>query len=136
MEKKVAVVGLGYVGLPLALTYVLGGFQVAGVDVDAQRIEAIRSASLGMREDFDGIPVNDVLRKCLADGNLVVTSAFAELPGDIHTYIITVGIPIDDDWNLDMSMLSSACLSLGGLLKRGTWSSVDPPCLSEPRAGW
>ena len=119
MEKKVAVVGLGYVGLPLALTYVLGGFQVAGVDVDAQRIEAIRSASLGMREDFDGVPVNDVLRKCLAAGNLVVTSAFAELPGDIHTYIITVGIPIDDDWNLDMSMLRSACLSLGGLLKRG-----------------
>ena len=119
MEKKVAVVGLGYVGLPLALTYVLGGFQVAGVDVDAQRIEAIRSASLGMREDFDGVPVNDVLRKCLAEGNLMVTSVFASLPRDIDTYIITVGIPIDDNWNLDMSMLASACQSLGRQLKQG-----------------
>ncbi len=119
MEKKLAVVGLGYVGLPLALTYVLGGFQVAGIDVDVHRVQAIRSASLGMREDFDGVPVNDVLRKCLADGNLVVTSMFSSLPRDIETYIITVGIPIDDDWSLDMSMLASACRSLGQLLKRG-----------------
>ena len=70
MERKLAIVGLGYVGLPLALTYALDGFQVSGVDIDPRRIESIKSSSLGMREDFDGVPVNDVLRTCLANGSL------------------------------------------------------------------
>jgi len=76
MEKKLAIVGLGYVGLPLALTYALDGFQVSGVDIDPRRIESIKASSLSMREDFDGVPVNDVLRRCLADGSLIVTSKF------------------------------------------------------------
>ncbi len=119
MEKKLAIVGLGYVGLPLALTYALDGFQVSGVDVDPRRIESIKTASLGMREDFDGVPVNSVLRTCLSNGSLRVTSAFAELPGDVSTFVVTVGIPIHADWTLDMSMLTSACTELGKLLKKG-----------------
>ncbi|HWQ21554.1 MAG TPA: nucleotide sugar dehydrogenase [Clostridia bacterium] len=119
MEKKLAIVGLGYVGLPLALTYALDGFSVAGVDIDPRRIESIRASSLGMREDFDGIPVNDVLRTCLANGSLNVTSKFGELPKDVTTFIITVGIPIDKTWALDMGMLTGACTELGKLLKKG-----------------
>jgi UDP-N-acetyl-D-mannosaminuronic acid dehydrogenase len=72
-----------------------------------------------MREDFDGVPVNDVLRTCLADGRLKVTSKFDELPKDVTTFVITVGIPIDKAWALDMSMLTSACTQLGKLLKKG-----------------
>jgi len=119
MEKKLAVVGLGYVGLPLALTYALDGFSVSGVDIDPHRIEAIRTSSLGMREDFDGVPVNDVLRRCLANGSLGVTAKFGELPKDVAAFIITVGIPIDKSWALDMSMLQGACTELGRLLKTG-----------------
>ncbi len=119
MERKLAIVGLGYVGLPLALTYALDGFQVSGVDTDPRRIELIKTSSLGMREDFDGVPVNDVLRTCLANGSLNVTSNFDELPKDVATFIITVGIPIDNAWGLDMSMLTSACAELGKLLKKG-----------------
>ncbi len=119
MENELAVIGLGYVGLPLALTYALDGFSVSGVDIDLHRIESIRTSSLGMREDFDGVPVNDVLRTCLANGSLSVTSKFDELPKDVATFIITVGIPIDKAWALDMSMLQGACAGLGMLLKRG-----------------
>ena len=72
-----------------------------------------------MREDFDGVPVNDVLRTCLANGSLSVTSKFDELPKDVATFIITVGIPINKAWALDMSMLTSACTELGRLLKKG-----------------
>lgn len=119
MERKLVIVGLGYVGLPLALTYALDGFQVSGVDIDSRRIESIKASSLGMREDFDGVPVNDVLRTCLANGSLNVTSKFDELPKDVTTFIITVGIPIDSAWALDMSMLTGACAELGKLLKKG-----------------
>jgi len=119
MEKKLAVVGLGYVGLPLALTYALDGFQVFGVDIDPRRIASINTSSLSMREDFDGVPVNDVLRRCLADGSLTVTSKFDDLPKGVSTFIITVGIPIDHAWVLDMSMLTGACTELGKLLKKG-----------------
>ena len=72
-----------------------------------------------MREDFDGVPVNDVLRRCLANGSLNVTSKFDELPKDVATFVITVGIPIDKAWALDMSMLTGACTELGRLLKTG-----------------
>ena len=119
MEKKLAIVGLGYVGLPLALTYALDGFQVSGVDIDPRRIESIKTSTLSMREDFDGVPVNDVLRTCLANGSLSVTSTFDELPKDVATFVITVGIPIDTAWALDMSMLTGACAELGKLLKKG-----------------
>jgi len=119
MDKKLAIVGLGYVGLPLALTYALDGFEVSGVDIDPRRIDSIRAAALGMREDFDGVPVNDVLRTCLGNGSLHVTSVFGELPRDVSTYVVTVGIPIDATWALDMSMLTGACTELGKLLKKG-----------------
>jgi UDP-N-acetyl-D-mannosaminuronic acid dehydrogenase len=118
MKKKLAIIGLGYVGLPLALTYALAGFEVAGVDVSVDRIASIKAASLGMREDFDGVPVNEVLRRCLANGSLSVTSNFGGLPADVTTYIITVGIPIDEAWSLDMSMLTAACEELGKRLKK------------------
>ena len=119
MDKKLAIVGLGYVGLPLALTYALDGFEVSGVDIDPRRIDSIRAASLGMREDFDGVPVNSVLRTCLDNGSLRVTSVFRELPRDVSTYVVTVGIPIDATWALDMNMLTGACTELGKLLKKG-----------------
>lgn len=119
MEKKLAIIGLGYVGLPLALTYALSDFHVSGVDIDPRRIASIEACSLGMREDFDGVPVNDVLRKYLANGSLKVTTKFTELPRDVTTFIVTVGIPIDNEWRLNMDMLTSACTELGKLLKRG-----------------
>lgn len=119
MEKKLAIIGLGYVGLPLALTYALDGFHVLGVDIDPDRIASINAATLSMREDFDGVPVNEVLRTCLVNGSLVVTNRFDALPKDVTTFILTVGIPIDKDWSLDMSMLGSACEELGKQLKKG-----------------
>lgn len=118
MQKRLTIIGLGYVGLPLALTYALAGFEVSGVDISPDRIASIKTASLGMREDFDGVPVNEVLKTCLANATLRVTSSFEELPTDVATYIITVGIPIDDTWALDMSMLASACEQLGKRLKK------------------
>ncbi|MCE5193263.1 MAG: nucleotide sugar dehydrogenase [Candidatus Cryosericum sp.] len=118
MEKKLAIVGLGYVGLPLALTYALEGFQVAGVDIDSRRIASIDACALGMREDFDGVPVNAVLKQCLSNGSLKVTSRFEDLPRDVTTFIITVGIPIDEHWSLDLSMLTGACEELGRVLKK------------------
>ncbi len=118
MKKKLAIVGLGYVGLPLALTYALDGFEVSGVDIDQRRIAAIKASTLGMREDFDGVPVNEVLKRCLSNGSLKVMSRFEDLPRDVATFIITVGIPLDDSWSLDMSMLAGACEELGRLLKK------------------
>src|SRR5262245_37749924 len=42
-QARVAVMGLGYVGLPLALAYAEGGFRTTGVDVDARRVSALRA---------------------------------------------------------------------------------------------
>jgi len=64
------------------------------------------------------VPVNTVLKQCLSNGSLKVTSMFEDLPRDVTTFIITVGIPIDELWSLDLSMLTGACEELGRLLKK------------------
>ena len=51
-EAKVAVLGLGYVGLPLAIAFAEDGFPVIGLDVDAERVEELRAG----RSYVDDVP--------------------------------------------------------------------------------
>ena len=48
--KKIAVLGIGYVGLPLAITLAKVGYKVVGIDVDKKRVKAINEGSLPIKE--------------------------------------------------------------------------------------
>ncbi len=107
--EKIAVIGLGYVGLPLA-THLAEQFRyVVGLDINTDRVEALRS----------GIDrTNEVDAQQLTSSGLRVTDRISELSGATF-FIITVPTPITKAHQPDLSPLKAACKAIGPLLKKG-----------------
>jgi nucleotide sugar dehydrogenase len=102
-RPAVAIVGLGYVGLPAALAFQRAGRRVIGIDVDAERLRAIsaRAVDLG---DRDG----DVLEQALAEDALQLT-AEASAAADADVVVICVPTPVDAERRPDQGALRAAC---------------------------
>jgi nucleotide sugar dehydrogenase len=101
--KTVAVLGLGYVGLPTAIALAHDGFRVLGIDASAPRLEAIRCG----RVDLLGHE-RERLADELRDGNLSVTADPAELRA-ADVVLICVPTPVDEQLKPDPVILRSAC---------------------------
>jgi UDP-N-acetyl-D-galactosamine dehydrogenase len=109
MGKNIAVIGLGYVGLPLAVEFGKNR-SVIGFDINAGRIDALRAghdATLEVSKD----------ELATAD-QLTFTSDRADLVA-ASIYIVTVPTPIDAHKRPDLTPLLKASEMLGGVLKRG-----------------
>ena len=107
--SKLAVIGLGYVGLPLAVEF--GKHQpVIGFDINAKRIEALQAGHDSTLEVSD-----DELAEA---GDLQFSSSLSDLEG-CNTYIVTVPTPIDDHKRPDLTPLIKASETIGKVLKRG-----------------
>jgi UDP-N-acetyl-D-glucosamine/UDP-N-acetyl-D-galactosamine dehydrogenase len=109
IKKTIAVIGLGYVGLPLAVEF--GKLRpVIGFDINAGRIDALRAGHDATLE---------VLKDELATADqLTFTSEPADLAA-ASIYIVTVPTPIDADKRPDLIPLLAASELIGGVLKRG-----------------
>lgn len=108
-NSKIAVIGLGYVGLPLAVEF--GKHRpVVGFDINTKRIEALQAGDDSTRE---------VSHEELAGAGLLrFSSTLSDLEG-CNTYIVTVPTPIDDNRRPDLSPLIKASETIGEVLKRG-----------------
>jgi len=106
--RKIAVVGLGYVGLPVAVAFARSSSEVIGFDVDKVRIADLRDCNDRTRE-----VESEVLRSL----SLKLTSNVAEI-GDADFFIVTVPTPIDDARKPDLGAMMSASRSVGSVLKR------------------
>ncbi|HZS84678.1 MAG TPA: nucleotide sugar dehydrogenase [Stellaceae bacterium] len=109
MELGYAVVGLGYVGLPVALALARQFSPVIGFDISERRIEALRQG-----EDWTGEVARDDLRR----SSLKFTSSAADLAA-ASFFIVTVPTPIDGERRPDLSPLESACRLIGPALRPG-----------------
>jgi UDP-N-acetyl-D-galactosamine dehydrogenase len=107
--RKLAVIGLGYVGLPVAVAFARQGTPVIGFDIDAVRIEELRKGHDRTREI-------DV--KHLANPSLRFTANADEL-ARADFYIVTVPTPIDAARRPDLTALLRASQTVGALLKKG-----------------
>jgi len=123
-EKAVSVIGLGYVGLPLALE-LAKTFKVYGYDINPDRI-----ASLEKHID----PSQEVLPEEF-EGRDIVFTADPEMVRKAHFHVVTVPTPIDEHKIPDLSPLFSASRHVGKCLKRGDYvvyeSTVYPGCTEE-----
>lgn len=108
-ELKIAVIGLGYVGLPLAVEFGKK-FDTVGFDIQRQRIDEIRRGYDRTRE----VP-KDALKKAIY---LRVTGELAEL-SLCNFFIVTVPTPIDSAKRPDLTPLKRACETVGQVLKSG-----------------
>lgn len=87
-EARVGVAGLGYVGLPLALSAIDAGFTVTGIDISSQRLAEIREG----RSYLVDVP-DEVLRDAIATDRFAVTSDY-EVVSEIDVLVIAVPTPL------------------------------------------
>jgi UDP-N-acetyl-D-galactosamine dehydrogenase len=123
--RRVAVIGLGYVGLPVAVAFARAGTPVVGFDVDASRITELNKC---YDRTLEVEPVD--LRQ--------PTLAFSIDPAATKScdfYIVTVPTPIDDAHRPDLNAMFSASRSVGSVLKKGDIvvyeSTVYPGAVEE-----
>ncbi|MCG8324216.1 MAG: nucleotide sugar dehydrogenase [Thiotrichales bacterium] len=105
--RKISVIGLGYVGLPVAVAFGKQQ-QVIGFDIDPARIEALKSGVDNTLEvDSAGLKGSDILFTC-NPGDL----------GQADFHIVAVPTPINDAKNPDLTPVISASVTVGGQLKK------------------
>ncbi len=126
LEQRVCVIGMGYVGLPLALALARVQSQpVLGFDIDTQRISALQAG-----HDYTGFAE----RQTLLDSG-VAFSADASQLGNYQVFIVTVPTPVTEQKLPDLTPLQSACTMLAKAIKPGALivfeSTVYPGCTEE-----
>ncbi len=111
---RIAVVGLGRVGLPTSAVFAGAGFQVVGVDV---RDDVVQDVSRGtVKTNEQGL--EELLRRVVGSGRLKVSTGSASVVKESDAVIICVQTPIDDKRKPDLTYLKSACDEVGqGLSK-------------------
>ncbi len=119
-----AVIGLGYVGLPLALEFAKH-FSVIGYDINQRNLKLLQS-------NID--PSGELTEESFKNRDIVFTSNSQELE-DAHFYVIAVPTPIDKFNKPDLRPLLSATLAVANVLKAGDYvvyeSTVYPGCTNE-----
>ena len=100
---RVGIVGLGYVGLPLAVEFAKAGFPVTGIDAQAGKV-----AKLNAGESYVQDVPNEALRSLVEAGKLHATTDFSVV-ADLDTINIAVPTPLRKTKDPDMSFIVSAC---------------------------
>jgi UDP-N-acetyl-D-mannosaminuronic acid dehydrogenase len=113
-NADVAVVGLGRVGLPLALSFADRGLEVIGVDNDPARLEAVREG----RMPFDETGAQELLERVHAQGRLTLSGSVADAAA-ARQIVITLGTPSFSHIEIDMRDIRSALDDLLGVLRAG-----------------
>ena len=123
-EKKVSIIGLGYVGLPIALE-LAKHFSVIGFDINAPRVEM-------MKQGID--PSKELDASAFENTDILFTTNLEDLK-DAHFHIIAVPTDIDEHKTPDLGPLLKATASAGKILKKGDYvvfeSTVYPGCTEE-----
>lgn len=123
-DKRIAIVGLGYVGLPLALEFGKH-FSVIGFDINAERVEM-------MKKNID--PSAELTGEAFEGSDVEFTSEVGPLAG-AHIFIVAVPTPVDEHKVPNLKPLLSATRTVAENLKEGDYvifeSTVYPGCTEE-----
>src|SRR5205807_9878531 len=112
LPRSVAVLGQGYVGLPLAMRAIEVGYRVVGYEIDDSRVKRLASAESYVEDVAD-----ERLADALASGRYIPSSDPSSLEG-FDLAVITVPTPLTDG-NPDLSHIETAARTLAGYLRPG-----------------
>ena len=101
-SANIGVIGLGYVGLPLAMEFVRAGFKVTGIDVNTDKVDMINAGNNYIQDVSD-----NALASAVSDGNLNATTDFAATK-KLDSVSICVPTPLKKHKNPDISYIVSA----------------------------
>lgn len=123
-KKKLAVIGLGYVGLPIALEFAKK-ISVIGFDINPKRVEM-------MQNGID--PSNELEKEAFENTDILFTSNLADLK-EANFFIVAVPTPVDTHNVPDLKPVLSASTTIGKVIKKGDYvvfeSTVYPGCTEE-----
>ena len=124
-NRKIAVIGLGYVGLPVAVAFARSGIPVFGFDIDRNRVDELRAG----RDRTLEVEPSDLSHPSLFFGSGPEKLAACDF------FIVTVPTPIDEENRPDLGAMLAASQTVGGVLKRGDIvvyeSTVYPGAVEE-----
>jgi UDP-N-acetyl-D-glucosamine/UDP-N-acetyl-D-galactosamine dehydrogenase len=127
-SEKIAVIGLGYVGLPVAVSLAKSFQSVVGFDVSKRRVTALQKC-----DDWTG----EISKYDLETSNLQITDDPKKISSATF-FIVTVPTPIDNQLRPDLSPLAGACAFIGPALKVGdvvVFESTVYPGVTEDYCG-
>lgn len=111
-DKNVCIIGLGYVGLTLAVALAETGFSVSGIEINPEILASLRQG----RAHFQETGLNARLRKNIAAGRLAFDDTI-NIGREATIYIITVGTPVDDDKRTRLEAIKSVAGDVASVLK-------------------
>jgi len=112
-QARIAIIGLGYIGLPLAVAYAQAGYRVAGIDIDESRLETI----VAQRSPISDVPWVDIAA-VRAAGLFNVDSSYDGL-ADADVIMICVPTPCTRNKQPDTSSIEAAARGIARQLRRG-----------------
>ena len=126
-DSKIAIIGLGYVGLPLAVEF-SKKYLTIGFDINKSRVNELNNGADSTLE------VDDKALKLALDNGLILSDNLESI-SPCNVYIVTVPTPIDDNKEPDLQPLKKASKMLGAILEKGDVviyeSTTYPGCTEE-----
>lgn len=113
-QATIGVVGLGYVGLPLAVEKAKAGYRVIGFDIQQKRVDMVNQGV-----NYIGDVVNDDLVKIVGTGHLVATTDYSRIR-EVDAVAICVPTPLDKHQQPDISYVGSSAGEIVQYMKKGT----------------
>src|SRR5882762_7865798 len=112
-KARVGIVGLGYVGLPLAVEFVKAGFEVIGIDVSESKVAKVNAGESYIADIPEG-----VFAPLVKSGKLSATTDFGVI-SELDTVNICVPTPLRKTKDPDMSYIVSACQEIARFFHKG-----------------
>lgn len=117
--ETIGVIGLGYVGLPLAVNFAQAGVKVIGFDKSQTKVDKINHGENYIKDIRDA-----VLREVVGNIKLTATTDFSRIK-ECDALLICVPTPLDKYRKPDMSYIESACIAIGQNMKPGTFICLE-----------
>lgn len=125
-KYTVSIVGLGYVGAPVALLVAKKGHSVTGIDLDQEKVDALNNGQDPIGEEYIAENLKDTSLTCITNFKSIKDSDFI---------LICVPTPVKNDIEPDLSILEKACRSVGQKIKKGAVvvveSTINPGVCDE-----
>ncbi|MCA0971405.1 nucleotide sugar dehydrogenase [Halobacillus litoralis] len=118
-EAKIGVIGMGYVGLPLAAEMVKSGFTVCGIDLDEKKIDALKNGQSYINDITD-----EDLQASIDSGRFFPTSDY-QVVEDLDAISICVPTPLSDNQDPDTSYITGVIDSMKPFMKKGMLVTLE-----------
>src|SRR5205823_12839260 len=112
--ERIAIIGLGYIGLPLSLQFACSGTMVTGIDIDPEKVEALNAGKTYIKH----VP-GTAIQKVLTSGRFTASTDFDRVR-EVEAIIVCVPTPLTKTREPDLSYVLDTGRAIAPHLRRGT----------------